>query len=924
MSPHAGRGGQEEQQHLLSLFTGGPVVLMIWRPEEGWPLDYVSPNCLQLFGYTDAEMTAPVFRFTEVVFPDDLSRILHEVGQHIEQGIDSWEQRYRVLRKDGEVRWIYDFTRPQRDSKGRLSAIHGYILDQTAQVLADQALHESEMRWQFALEGAGDGLWDWNAATNKVFFSRRWKTMLGHEEHEIGDTLDEWDSRLHPEDRDRCYQDLERHFRGETEFYQNEHRVRCKDGSYKWILDRGKVIQWDEAGKPLRVIGTHSDISERKEAENALRNARERYRLLLEFLPDGVLLLDPETALPVEFNTAAHEQLGYSREEFATLRIPDYEASESTEETAAHIRTIMETGRDDFETVHRRKEGSLMNVMVTVMLVALEGTQLFLTVFRDITAMKQAEQALQLSEQRFREFADTVDVAFWVRDRETMEYASPGYEKIWGRTCQSLYDDPASFLQAVHPEDRQRVQNAFFNDFSTRGLFDEQYRIIRPDGTIRWVHVKSFLLDDSSMNLRTTGVAHDITERKHAEDALRYSEQRFKDVALAAGEYIWETDVEGLYVYLTERAAEIFERPVRELIGCSPFELMPPEDATSVQDFFQGKAAAGESFAGLEHRSLLPDGRVIWQRVGGLPIFDDQGALAGYRGVGQDITEEKLAAEELKRHKADLELRVEERTATLRQTLEELRQAKEQAESASRMKTEFLMNVSHELLTPLNGIQGMLALLDDDRLDQEQQSCLQEAGSSAKRLRKLVDDVLTITRLDKHAPAPLTVDLKAVLQSFAGDFAARAKEKGLRLDTALDSGCPPVARLDYHLLKLVINRLGDNALKFTDQGGVSLQLSSRKSPDDKDLLVVTVSDTGLGLPSDKAEFLTTGLVQGESPLTRRFSGLGLGLETVRKALILLKGHLQVQSAPEKGSRFEALLPVEFCSLEALDACVLDE
>lgn len=134
---------------------------------------------------------------------------------------------------------------------------------------------DREMTWVFALEGNRDGVWDWNAVTNEVFFSRRWKEMLGYAEGEISNNLSEWDSRVHPDDRDAVYADLGRHMAGEVPFYQNEHRVRCKDGSYKWILDRGKVVSWTAEGKPLRVVGTHSDITLRKEAEI------ERERLLL-------------------------------------------------------------------------------------------------------------------------------------------------------------------------------------------------------------------------------------------------------------------------------------------------------------------------------------------------------------------------------------------------------------------------------------------------------------------------------------------------------------------------------------------------------------------------------------------------------------------------------------------------------------------
>jgi len=134
--------------------------------------------------------------------------------------------------------------------------------------MTKEALHESEARWHFALEGAGDGVWDWNAQTDQVYFSRQWKVMLGFAEHEIGNTLAEWDTRVHPEDRDYVNEEIRKHLEGATPFYSSEHRMQCKDGAYKWVLDRGQVVEWTKDGKPLRVIGTHSDITERKQAEN--------------------------------------------------------------------------------------------------------------------------------------------------------------------------------------------------------------------------------------------------------------------------------------------------------------------------------------------------------------------------------------------------------------------------------------------------------------------------------------------------------------------------------------------------------------------------------------------------------------------------------------------------------------------------------
>ncbi len=135
------------------------------------------------------------------------------------------------------------------------------------------SLRDSEFRWKFAVEGSGDGLWDWNVATNEVFFSRQWKSMLGYAEHEVENRIEEWEQRVHPDDLRNARTELQRHLDGETEIYINRHRVRCKEGNYRWILDRGIVVERAEDGTPLRMIGTHSDITEQVEHQKALEHS---------------------------------------------------------------------------------------------------------------------------------------------------------------------------------------------------------------------------------------------------------------------------------------------------------------------------------------------------------------------------------------------------------------------------------------------------------------------------------------------------------------------------------------------------------------------------------------------------------------------------------------------------------------------------
>ncbi|MBI3683862.1 MAG: PAS domain S-box protein [Acidobacteria bacterium] len=163
---------------------------------------------------------------------------------------------------------------PLLDHAGTVTGVFGVATDITERMKAEQQLHASEERWQLALRGNNDGLWDWDARTNEVFYSARWKQMLGYEEHELGNHPQEWERRVHPEDLPRVQRQLQEHLERKTTFYATEYRLQAKDGSYKWVLARGQAL-WDEQGRPIRMVGSHTDITERKLAEETLKRAKE-------------------------------------------------------------------------------------------------------------------------------------------------------------------------------------------------------------------------------------------------------------------------------------------------------------------------------------------------------------------------------------------------------------------------------------------------------------------------------------------------------------------------------------------------------------------------------------------------------------------------------------------------------------------------
>ena len=254
----------DEQQTRYRLLTGMAPVGVFQTDARGLIL-YANPCLCQILGRAAEAIIG--HSWSDFLLPEDRASYGESARQQQAELRQPLHLQLRCATLRNEVRHVKLDQIAHFNPQGECAGFIGAVADITDIKNTELALQSSEARWQFALEGSGTGVWDWNVQTDVTWYSSQWAEILGYRQQDIGNHVDEWVKRVHPDDLAAAEADVERHLRGDTPFYQSEHRLRRKSGDYLWILDRGKVIEWDEQGQPLRMIGTHADISERKRNE---------------------------------------------------------------------------------------------------------------------------------------------------------------------------------------------------------------------------------------------------------------------------------------------------------------------------------------------------------------------------------------------------------------------------------------------------------------------------------------------------------------------------------------------------------------------------------------------------------------------------------------------------------------------------------
>lgn len=538
-----------------------------------------------------------------------------------------------------------------------LRQLNQELEDRVAQRTA--ALQASEQRWQLALQGSNAGIWDWDYRTGQVFRSVRWAELRGLLPGEFDMSQEEWANRIHPEDNDRVMAAMADHVAQRTPYYQAEYRILHKNGQTVWILDRGQGM-WDENGTLVRMVGSETDITQRKQIELAQQASEARYRAVMDGANDVILLADMEGHL-VQGNQKAETLLGYSATELTHLHISQLHPPDEWERAQHSFETVAQTrvGQQLLDITLITKDQQTIPVDVTCSVIEIAGTVFALGIFRDIRDRKCIENELRKTAVRLAHAQRIAKLGSW-------EFALQTEAIIWSDEVFRIFGlDPAhgaptypQFQALIHPDDRDRHRQEIEQAIASSNPYNTEFRFINGQGDLRHAIARGEIFCDSSGRpARLVGTVLDITERKSWEAALQESEARYRAIVEDQTDLICRFTPDGTITFANLAYCRYFNVPVGDQ-AISLWSLLAPDVTATVQAQLKTLSREVPTIS-YEEQDILSNGAARWQVWTDRAIFDATGQVLEYQSVGHDITDRKRAELALQESEAKLRLFVE-------------------------------------------------------------------------------------------------------------------------------------------------------------------------------------------------------------------------------------------------------------------------
>ncbi len=535
-----------------------------------------------------------------------------------------------------------------------------------------------------------------------------------------------------------------------------------------------------------------------------------------------------------------------------------------------------------------------------------EETRLFQEIGRrladGLTSML-SHRSLQESEAKYRRIVDTANEGIWLLEPNAQtSFVNARMAEMLGYSCEEMIGRPITdFMFAEDAPDQQRKMENRSQDLS--GSYERRYRC--KDGQTLWTLVSATpILDDGHHPIGMLEMFTDITERKRAEQTLYQREREYRTLVENIPDLIVRYDTKLQRIYVNPAWEGASGLSIGEVVGVPGADILKDSNTTANLEYLEKLRNVLETGTpqAIEFTWMNARGMMLYLQYVIVPEFDQHGQVVSILSVGHDITLRKQAEEELRHYKDQLEETVRQRTA-------ELLLARDAAEAANKAKSVFLANMSHELRTPLNAILGFSSIMRNNPLLQENDRHYMDIiNRSGEHLLTLINDVLEMAKIEAGRvqiyEAPF--DLGAMVRDVANMMRVRAAEKGLQLQIDQSSEFPRYIVGDEARLRQVLINLVGNALKFTQQGGITIRLGTKINTNSH--LLIEVEDSGSGIAPENQKRIFEPFVQLGHQADKR--GTGLGLSITRQFVQLMNGHISLESTLGKGSLFRVDLPLK--------------
>ena len=627
---------KESERQIRQLVDASPVAMIISSGIDEH-IETINNKFVELFEYT-IEDVPDIAHWWPLAYPDEKYREeiktqwQTKVGQAIRDKGQIEPIEAMVTCKDGSHRYI-EFRLSSIGQKHLIT-----FVDLTERQRAEEALRESEIKFRAVFESSVDAIGVSKVGIHTLVNSA-YLALFGYADNAelIGKPILDL---IAPSHREQILENVRRRASGQVAPIAYETRGLRKDGSE---FDMEVHVSSYELNGEIYTVPIIRDITERKQAQDELRASETRFRAFVNHAADAFFLHD-ERGNILDVNQQACKSLGYSREELIKMSPLGFDVGADRDRPITDlVESQLDAGETvAFETLHRRKDGSLFPVEVRARPFWQDERRFSVSLARDISERKQAERALQESEERLRQITSSLREVVWLRDAQTRQvlYVNPAFEELTGRTCESFYENRDIVIDTIHPSDKEDVIEAL--EQRSEGVpFDKEHRIVHLDGSVRWVSSQIFPVRNEAGDVyRWVSIMEDITERKQAEAQLIASEQLFRALVENSPDYIARYNREFHRIYVNPAIQKLFEDPAENVLGMTPTDQTP---LSAPQVYIEHLQLAIETAieSTVETPFRTAQGEMHWGQIRFVPEIDPDGKVASVLAIGRDIHEIK-------------------------------------------------------------------------------------------------------------------------------------------------------------------------------------------------------------------------------------------------------------------------------------------